>query len=279
MPYFLWSNLSLESHLLRDFTGIAKGFYRIFDLMFATQVGVGPDGVIMIYPWNSPAKSSRVYKGISIPRTWEPTVQFNSKLLLPLHFPRVPYSKQLLHMWVIQIPPYAWTVTYTNLSQWSRVNRLSPWLSNSSAHQRPGSANNADSPECVYLQTQAQHTTNASHAIAPWALALAPRQEPEQPRRVHVLTSMPNHQRTRFLAVCPWFLRRSNQSTHTTRTQGSRRIGRPIAVRASWSRDSRLKAGNCLCGLENHAFWDFGNSEHCLIHQVFTLDRCLARRR
>lgn len=251
--------------------------------MLATQVGVGPDGVIMIYPWNSPAKSSRVYKGIRIPRTWEPTVQFNSKAFIPLYFlgylipkkkgttfPYVSNASTSLHL----------TVTYTNLSQWSRVNRPSQWLSNSSAHQRAGSANNADSPECVYPQTQAQRTTNASHAIAPWALALAPHPEPEPPRRVRVVKAMPSHQgRMRCLAVSPWFLQRSKHSTHTTRTQGSRRTGRPIALRASWSRDSRPKAGNCLCGLENHAFWDFGNSEHCLIYQVFTLDRCLSRRR
>jgi hypothetical protein len=104
------------------------------------------------------------------------------------------------------------------------------------------------------------HTTNASHAIAPWALALAPHQEPERPQRVHAVIARPNCQaKSRCLAVCP------------TRIWCPRKTGRQIAVPASWSQDSRLKARNCFSGLENHAFWVFGNSEHCLIHpSVYT---------
>lgn len=86
--------------------------------MLATQVGVGPDGVIMIYPWNSPAKSSRVYKGIRIPRTWEPTVQFNSKAFIPLYFLGylIPKKKELhFHMWVMQVPPYTWQLLIQTL--------------------------------------------------------------------------------------------------------------------------------------------------------------------
>lgn len=102
----------------------------------------------------------------------------------------------------------------------------------------------------------AGHTTNAFPAIAPWVLALAPRQELEQPQHVHVVTAMPNHQAMRRLAVSPCFPR-SKHSTHTTQLRSSRRTGNQIAARASWSRDSRLKEGNCFSGLESDAFWVF----------------------
>lgn len=169
--------------------------------------------------------------------------------LIPLNFRSTTIQ---LHVSTIDsLPRYILTVTDTKVfSQWPKVHPLSSWLSNSSARHTAGSANNADSPECVYPQAPAPmmpavaHTTNASHAIAPWALALAPHQEPEPPQRVHAMTARPNHQaKSRCLAVSP------------TRISCPRRIGRQTAAPASWSQDLRPRARNCFSGLENYAFW------------------------
>lgn len=141
-----------------------------------------------------------------------------------------------------------------------------------------------DSPECVYAQTQAPmmpvigHSTNASPAIARSAHAPAPHREPEQPQHVPVVMEISNHQAKRCLAVSPCCLRSSrNHSIPITRIPISRRIGKPIVAQALWSRGSRPKVGNCFSGLEIDSFWVWGNSEHCLLCQVFKFDRLLSQ--
>lgn len=55
-------------------------------------VGVGPNGVIMIYPVTIPRK---IFIRGDVPRTWEPAVQLNNFKLSPPLLPRILYPAQL----------------------------------------------------------------------------------------------------------------------------------------------------------------------------------------
>ena len=116
---------------------------------------------------------------------------------------------------------------------------------------RTGTAKTADCPEFVSpTSPPTKHTTSALHATAPWATALAQRQEPGRPQHAPVANTPTPSPKTRHLAASPRFLHRrsNNYSTLTTPTLGSMRTGNPIAVPASWSQDSRPLAVRCSLG-------------------------------